>query len=277
LPLAPIPAASATLPHEDVRASAEVTDQRLFLRWLFEAAGLRAHHYRPETLHRRIPACLRQLRVTNLAEARRLLERDRSKIASAIGALVIGVTSFFRDESVFTNFTGIVLPALPRPPQRRRIWSVGCSDGEEVYSVAVLLAEAGLLPGSHLLGTDCRAPAIARAREALYGAAALRTVPSRCWDKYFLKDQTQLRIAPQLRAAAHWRVADVTQTREPGGWDVILCRNVVMYLRPDVAGAVWHEFERVLRPGGFLILGKAERPTGTPRLSLVAPCIYRRS
>ena len=62
---------------------------------------------------------------------------------------------------------------------------------------------------------------------------------------------------------------------EPGQWDVILCRNMAMYLAPEAAAALWRNLDSLLRPGGILVLGKAERPTGT-RLSMIAPCVYRR-
>jgi chemotaxis protein methyltransferase CheR len=101
-------------------------------------------------------------------------------------------------------------------------------------------------------------------------------VPPAWWDKYFTREELRLRVAPQLRSAIRWRTGDVTQIREPGQWDVILCRNMAMYLRPHVAAALWNELEEALRPGGFLILGKAERPTGARGLSAVSPCIYRR-
>jgi chemotaxis methyl-accepting protein methylase len=251
--------------------------ERDFLQWAFQEAGLNANCYRPETLHRRVPACLRELRVTSLVDARRVIEQDRGKLAKAVGSLVIGVTSFFRDEHVFNDLRAHVLPTFPRPPLRSRVWSVGCSDGEELYSVAILLAEADLLESAELLGTDCRGHAIAHAREAVYQPAALRSVSPRQWDRYFLPEATHVRVAPQLRSAARWRVADATQICEPGAWDMILCRNMAMYLRSNVAAALWRRLEHALRPGGFLVLGKAERPTGTRQLAAVAPCIYRKN
>jgi chemotaxis methyl-accepting protein methylase len=151
--------------------------------------------------------------------------------------------------------------------------------------VAVLLAEAGLLARSTLLGTDCRAEAIRAARVGAYDAAAARKhVPAAWAARYFEPHDPpaarqagqRWRVRPELRAAAQWRAGDLTRVAEPGGWDLILCRNAVMYLRCDVAGRVWERLEQSLRPGGFLVLGRAERPAGATRLSPVAPCVYRR-
>ena len=264
-------------------------DEQRFIDWLYAHGGLDARAYRPETLRRRLPACLRALRATSVSDARLALEADRAAVPAAINAMVIGVTGFFRDAGVFDHLTHTVLPALPRTAGHPRVWSAGCSEGEEMYSVAMLLAEMDLLGGAYLLGTDCRPQAVAAARVGRYAQRLLRDVPAAWQAKYFQPDVVSAgaaiaaapavagaRVRPELRGAVQWRTGDVTRVCEPGGWDLILCRNLTMYLRPDVAGRVWAALEGALRPGGFLVLGKAERPIGAQRLGLVAPCIYRR-
>jgi chemotaxis methyl-accepting protein methylase len=259
-------------------------DEQRFLDRLFARSGLDARAYRPETLRRRLPACLRALRAKSLADARLALEGDpAAAVPAALNTMVIGVTSFFRDAGVFNCLASTVLPALPRSAGHPRVWSAGCSDGEEVYSVAMLLAELNLLAGSHLLATDCRPQAIAAARAGRYAPRALRDVPPSWREKYFQVDDdpaaaaaAAARVRPELRAAVQWRTGDVTRLCEPGAWDLILCRNLTMYLRPDVASRVWAALEAALRPGGFVVVGKAERPIGAQRLGVVAPCIYRK-
>jgi chemotaxis methyl-accepting protein methylase len=165
------------------------------------------------------------------------------------------------------------------------VWSVGCSDGAELYSVAILLAEMGLLEGTCLLGTDCRADALARARDGIFDVRAIDGVP-RTWIKQYFDRlpgtdaadaaDERYRVRATVRSAVQWRRADVTRLQEPGQWDLILCRNMAMYLRSETSGKLWSHFEQALRPGGFLVLGKAERPVGAERLSMVGPCVYRR-
>jgi len=251
-------------------------DEECFVMWLFEQGGLDARAYRPETLRRRLPACLRSLRASSVADARQALQEDPPAIAAAVSTMVIGITSFFRDAGVFKDLADTVLPALPRTLKHPRVWSAGCSDGEEIYSVAMLLAEMNRLEGSHLLGTDCRHQAVARARAGRYEARMLRDVSASWQEKYFERDGAFACVRPDVRAGVQWRTGDVTRLCEPGTWDMILCRNLTMYLRPDVAGGIWRAFEDALRPGGFLVLGKAERPIGAQRLHVVAPCIFRK-
>src|ERR1051326_2853481 len=127
-------------------------DDELFVRWLFRNGGIGGGAYRFETLRRRLPACLRAVRAQSTAHAKQLLQDTPELIRPAMGAMVLGVTWFFRDAEVFDHLRHSVLPALTS--SRPRIWSAGCSDGAELYSIAISLAELGLLDGSRLLGTD---------------------------------------------------------------------------------------------------------------------------
>ena len=252
------------------------SDERDSVRFLFDAAGLNVDDYRFETLKRRIPACLRAMRVDSLAAVRSAVQRRPELLKTVIGSLVIGVTAFFRDPSVFETLADSVIPRLLAQKSGPRIWSVGCSDGPELYSVAMLLAERGGLQRSTLLGTDCRAEALARAREGVYDHASVRHVPAMFLSRYFRSDAAGLRVHPYLRAVSQWRVGNALTTPEPGMWDLILCRNMSIYMQPATAVRLWQVFESCLRVGGYLVLGKAERPQGTTRLTPVAPCIFRR-
>src|SRR5439155_16682188 len=144
-------------------------------------------------------------------------------------------------------------------------------DGAELYSLAMLLAEMDLLESSYLLGTDCRAEAIRRCRLGRFDAAAVRWVPPALLERYFEREFSAWQVIPRLRTALRWGTADVLKTPEPGVWDVILRRNTAMYLRIEAMTSLWEQFEMLLRPGGILVLGKAERPVGTKRFSFLAP------
>ncbi len=247
-----------------------------FLDWIFDRATMRLEGYRRETLSRRLPACLRALRVTTLTEARRAIEEDPSLVHRAIGALLVGVTSFFRDPEVFTWLANEGLVGLGRGRPGLYLWSVGCSDGAELYSLAIILAELGRLDPSYLLGTDCRPQAIEKARAGSFGGEQLEDVSGPLRDRYFSSAGDRLCVVQELRDRIRWRVADVLKGSEPGLWDVVFFRNTAMYLRSEVQHELWERMESSVRPGGLLVLGRAERPFGTRRLHPVRPCVFRR-
>jgi chemotaxis methyl-accepting protein methylase len=247
-----------------------------FLRWLFDRAGLKAGAYRSETLFRRLPACLRLLRAADPEHARVLLEQRPSLIEPAISVMLVGVTTFFRDPDVFDWLAREGLQPRPGDRPGLYVWSAGCSDGPELYSVALLLAEASLLGDAYLLGTDCRADAIGRARQAMYDDSTTRAVPRPMLDRYFERVGTRRQVVPAIRRQLRWAVTDVLKAIEPGAWDVILFRNTAMYCGTERLAELWTRLENSLRPGGILVLGRAERPFGVKRLALVRPCVYRR-
>lgn len=255
------------------------SDEYAATAWLLEQAGLKADDYRRETLRRRIPACLRAMRVETMLDACAEVERNPELLEVALNALVIGVTCFFRDPPVFAAIHERVIPELlssPPRPSGLRVWSAGCSDGSELYSVAMLLAEHGAAGNSTLLGTDCRPLALAQARDACYDTHAVMNVPASLFGKYFHFDDGGWRVNPALRSAARWRGGEVLRTCEPSGWDLILCRNLAIYMQAASAQRLWRRLEHLLQPGGILVLGKAERPVGTTGMRFLAPCIYRR-
>jgi chemotaxis methyl-accepting protein methylase len=252
-------------------------EERSFLRWLLARVQLDLNDYRPETFVRRLPACLRMLRAASPAHARALLERNRLLVAPAIDSVLIGVTSFFRDQQVYGAIERLVIPRITEK-HATRVWSAGCSDGAELYSLAMLLAERGVLHRCALLGTDCRIEATRRAAAGRFlDSQAERDIPPALLGKYFTAGADGAYVAkPLLCARLQWRTADVLHVLEPGPWDLILCRNLAMYLTGGATARLWAALAGALRPGGYLVLGKAERPHGTQMLSAAGPCIYRR-
>lgn len=251
-------------------------DEWEFICWMFEQAGLDAGNYRRETLARRLPACLRFLRVARVNDARAALLIDRSLLGHAIGALVIGVTTFFRDSQVFETLKTDVFPLLFEKHRTVRIWSVACSSGQEMYSIAMLLNEMGLLHRVDLLGTDCRSDAIRQASDGIYHESDLRSLPPEMIGKYMCRSGGDWRMDARLRTVIRWRTADATQITEPGSWNLIFCRNMAMYLEPACAQALWTQLHGALCPGGMLIAGKAERPSADG-FAAHAPFIFRKN
>ncbi|HEV8604253.1 MAG TPA: protein-glutamate O-methyltransferase CheR [Tepidisphaeraceae bacterium] len=251
-------------------------DEESFLRFLFKEAGLDLYRYRLKTIKRRIGACLRTLHANSFADARRVVQQKPALLPAAISTMVIGVTSFFRDGPVFEMLRNEVIPTLFKGRYGLAIWCAGCSDGPELYSLAMMLAEMKLLHRCHLLGTDCRWDAVRRARAGQFDAAAIKSVPAELLARYFTQQETHWRVKSVIRDAIHWRRADVLTLHEPGIWDLILCRNMTMYLTPEASAALFPRLEMSLRSAGALVLGKAERPLAACHLSTVGPCMYRR-
>lgn len=246
-----------------------------FCSWVLEQAGLNAAAYRCQSLRRRLPACLRALKVHSADDARWLLESNPHLIARAIGSLLIGVTEFFREPAVFEYLRTHILPPLAETKKQLRIWSAACSTGAELYSMAILLEDAGLLDRSYLLGTDCRGEAIEDAERGLYDAAALKCVSGAIRDRYFEPAGRRWKPVKTLRDKMNWKIADLLTEVEEGSWDIILWRNAAIYLKFSSAEIIWRQLASALAPQGVLISGKAERPPVDQNLMRKIRCVYR--
>lgn len=245
--------------------------------WLLGQAGLKSAAYRPTAMQRRVPACLRQLRVTTEDSARELLERRPELLPMVLNTVLIGVSEFFRDQPVFECLEKTVVPMLARLDRPLRVCSAGVSGGHEIYSVAILLAEAGVLADSLLIGVDCRADAIRRAREGVYGAEDMSGITAARRDRFFQTTAAHWAVRPELKERIEWRVEDLITFDAGEVCDLILFRNVAIYFNEPHSSDVWMRLCDQLAPGGYIVTGKAERPPLALPLVRVAPCIYRKA
>lgn len=246
------------------------------INWVLEQSGLDPVCYQPKALGRRLGACLRALRAENEQDAFGVLRRKPEMLSLAVSALLIGVSGFFRDEAVFEHLEQHVLPGLLSCGAEVNVCSAGCSGGHELYSVAILLDELGGLERTQMLGLDCREEAIEQARSGVYNHLELAGLPNGRRERFFgLQDGCGM-IVTRLRERIQWRTADLLTYAGNHLWDLILFRNVAIYLRPEHAGIVWRALERQLKPGGVLVSGKAERPPSSLQLRRETACIYRK-
>jgi chemotaxis protein methyltransferase CheR len=244
------------------------------LGFILEGAGLDPRAYRPRALRRRTAACLRQLGVRSVDQARAMLERDAALLRSALNAVLIGVTDFFRDQHVFERLEREVIPGLLRTRAGLSVSSVGCSTGQELYSVAMLLTEAGALTRSDLIGIDCRADALRDASLGWY--TALPGVDDRRRRAFFEPVARGWRVFGALRDRATWREQDLFRFTLDQPADLLLFRNVAIYLDEQRAGDAWRRLVAHIAPGGCLVTGKAERPPAELGLVRMGPCLFRK-
>jgi chemotaxis protein methyltransferase CheR len=182
--------------------------------------------------------------------------------------VTVGKTSFFRDERQFRALDALLPRLLARPRgggRRLAIWSAGCATGEEPYSIAMSLAEAGALPEHvEILATDVNPEAVAHAARGAYESRRLREIPDALRARYFDVEDERPHVRPALRRyiaaiRAHNLVSAVfPRPSDGGGWDIVFCRNVIIYFDTPTTQQVLTLFHGNLVPGGYLFLGYSE-------------------
>lgn len=245
--------------------------------WVLRQGGLDPRVYRARTLARRLAACRRHLGTDTVEVARQSVAQDPRLLATTLNTLLIGVTEFFRDRSVFDQLRHVVLPELLRTRLGLRVYAPGVSGGHELYSLAMLLAECRALERSELTGIDCRPDAIAWARAGIFPEAALSGVPAAWRLRYFQPMWGGWQARPELTRPLRFQVANLFSYLELASWDLILFRNVAIYFEDSHAASAWAILCDQLAPGGFLVAGKAEKPPRHLPLERVAPSIYRKA
>lgn len=232
-------------------------------------------------IKRRIAACAKA--DGSVEKYMTCLRSDPVELDRLVQDLLINVTEFFRDPLVFKQLETEVIPRLIREKaagQPIRVWIVGCSTGQEAYSLAILFHEALTRVGSdrlvQIFASDLDPEAVAEARDGIYretkGLSAERL------DLYFRREDDVWRVTPDLRGMVTFTVQDVLADPPFSRLDLLSCRNVMIYLKPEAQARLIALFHYALVPGGILLLGAAEtigRPEDRFAVLSDASRIYR--
>jgi two-component system CheB/CheR fusion protein len=223
--------------------------------------------YKPGTLQRRIERrmALAAIEANNVDRYLDLLRHDANELDLLAKDLLINVTSFFRDPTVFEYLATKVVPDLIARQtfdQPIRVWIAGCSTGEEAYSIAMLFREALAVAQSNLkvqiFASDVDPDAVVIARDGLYPTTIEAEVSAERLARFFARDEHGYRVLPELRAMVVFTVQDLLTDPPFARLDMISCRNLLIYLSPEAQANVVALFHFALREGGVLLLGTAE-------------------
>jgi len=225
--------------------------------------------YKENTLIRRIQ---RRMQVLNIEDAPSYVERlktDRGELQALFHELLIGVTQFFRDSDAFEALKSTALaPLIDSKPAGEpiRIWVAGCSTGEEVYSIAMLVSECmsdsdrARSDDIKIFGTDIDDGAIRIARSATYRRPVTGVSPERL-ERWFVNEGNDYRLRPEIRELCVFSVHSIVKDPPFSRLDLISCRNVLIYLDNELQDRAVQAFHYALNSGGFLFMGPSERVT----------------
>ncbi|MCE2782677.1 chemotaxis protein CheB [Limnohabitans sp.] len=229
--------------------------------------------YKPSTLLRRIERRMHVHQLSAMGDYLQCLQQNPRELDLLFSEMLIGVTCFFRDEPVWLDLSAHVLPHLViKPPKEAiRAWVLGCSTGEEAYSLAMLMQES-LDPADpntapvQIYATDLNPAAIAVARKGWYSAQALAHVSEARQKGFFTRHEGGFSIHPTLRAMVIFAQHDVIIDPPFTKLDLLLCRNVLIYFNATLQKRLIRLFHFSLRAGGTLVLGSAETVGRTQHL-----------
>jgi chemotaxis protein methyltransferase CheR len=225
---------------------------------LARASGIDLESYRQAHVSACVARALARHEEPSVAGLARLCRRDPAVRASLRRSILVPVTGLFRDPEQFDLLAQRVLPALLRTRSGLGVWSAGCSDGSELYSVALLLRQLGALEGSRLVGSDLSGARVDVARRGGVVPEAVRR---------------------EARPVLRWERRDLLrEPPPPGAFDLVLCRNVAIYFEPHAQRVLHAKLAAALRPGGVLMLGACEHLLAPDQFGFAAagPHLYRK-
>jgi two-component system, chemotaxis family, CheB/CheR fusion protein len=231
---------------------------------LRSSSGVDFRLYKQPTVSRRVARRMALQKMASLEDYVRFLKQNAAEIRALADDIFIHVTGFFRDPESFQTLRKQVFPKLHlnRRPDPVRVWVPGCSTGEEVYSIAMLLLESLGANANQtkiqMFGTDISEPAVERARAGIYSEAALRGVSPARLRRFFLKVEHGYQINKEVRGLCVFARHDLANDPPFSKLDLISCRNVLIYAGPSLQNRILSAFQYALKPGGFLFLGKSE-------------------
>ncbi|MCI0868428.1 MAG: protein-glutamate O-methyltransferase CheR [Chloroflexi bacterium] len=246
---------------------------------ILKLTGIDLAHYKVQQMRRRLTG-LSSANAPSVAEYCQLIKKDPDALSKLRDFLTINVSEFFRDAEQFEILRTEVFPELLKNRPRLNVWSAGCSHGGEPYSVAMMLEE--LAPGQNhrVLATDLDDAVIAKARNGgPYTSADVNNVDGKLLLKYFDKPDNMYTLTDQMRKKVTFKIQNLLRDVFETGFDLIMCRNVVIYFNDEAKDRLYRGFQNSLRDRGVLFIGATESLLAAAELGLtrVNNCFYRKS
>ncbi|MFH1098007.1 MAG: CheR family methyltransferase [Candidatus Desantisbacteria bacterium] len=258
------------------RVSPDLSEEEflLFQRYISDNAGLFLDDSKLDTLRTALLARTTALNLKDYREYYRFISfnpRGGEEFKELMNLLTVGETYFFRDIKHFEILGKYILPELIKYKKDRgdnsiRIWSAGCSTGEEPYSIAMFLLENFTIPSLwdiEILATDVSTKALQKAREGIYTKWSLRAIDRKYSQKHFTTVENRYHLNDDIKQMVRFEYFNLIRepyplTKMGNYWDIILCKNVTIYFKIDSTKRVIHDFYQSLRDGGSLFIGMSE-------------------
>jgi chemotaxis protein methyltransferase CheR len=243
--------------------------------------GVDLMQYKRGQMERRVRTWVQRRGAAGLAVYGDLLRRDPDELDAFLDRVTINVSHLWRHEEQWDALRRDILPALAAAAGRVRAWSAGSSYGAEAFTLAAICKEAVPRAAVSIVGTDLDRRMVARARTGEFSAEDARTAPATLLHRHFEPlEGGAWRATRALRTMVRFEQGDLLRMPVPAGrYDLIMCRNTVIYFNEEVRDALHRRLVEALAPGGHLVVGTSERVADPRALGLTSPhhFIYRKS
>lgn len=227
-------------------------------KWVLREFKINLSAYKSNQLHRRILSLMSRVGVNTVDEYIALLKKEESQRQKFLDFITINVTEFFRNPEIFSELKNKIESELLPKEKNLKIWSAACSIGAEPYSIAMILGNLKEKGRHSILATDIDQNILERAKKGEYVSSEVKNVKKEYLQKYFTQIKDKYIIDPKIKSMVTFKRHDLILDNYDKGFDLIVCRNVVIYFNQDVKNEIYRKFSASLKPGGLLFVGATE-------------------
>lgn len=256
----------------------EDKDFLLFIKKVKDYSAIDLSQYKEAQMKRRLTTLYTKKGFTSFASFFDAMVRNKELYYEFLDRMTINVSEFWRNPNRWEVLEKKFIPEMARASRRLKCWSAACSTGEEPYTLAMIMAELGVLDSSQLYATDIDEGALEKAKRAVYPDRSLRDVPPGYVKKYFQQKDLTFSVIETLKKHVRFSKQNLLHDPFDSLFDLIICRNVMIYFTEEAKHVLYHKFARALKPGGLLFVGSTEQifSPGQYELETADTFIYRK-
>ncbi|AUN04185.1 CheR family methyltransferase [Clostridium botulinum] len=234
-------------------------DLEYFEEWVLKDFGINLKAYKQNQLQRRILSLMSRVGVNSVEEYINLLKKDKDQRIKFLDFITINVSEFFRNPEIFDELEKkIKTELLNNTSGFLKIWSAACSIGAEPYSLSIIMDELSPSKKHKIIATDLDMTILQRAKEGIYAQAEIKNVKKERLEKYFTKEGEKYKIKSYIKNVVTFKKHDLILDNYEKDFDLIVCRNVVIYFNQDIKDNIYKKFSESLKKGGLLFVGATE-------------------
>ena len=233
-------------------------DYQLFVSNLFKKTGIDLNLYKEQQMKRRLNSLRMKRGYNNFQEYFKALDKDDALYLELLDRITINVSEFFRNGPRWKVLQDKLLPILTQT-KSLKAWSAACSTGEEPYTLAMIIQQKFPTVRLDLVATDIDEGALKKAEQGIYHERSTQEVPKEYIQGFFKVSQNLYHVSDQIKSKVKFKKQNLLADPFDKQFDLIICRNVMIYFTEEAKSQLYHKFSQALRPGGILFVGSTEQ------------------
>lgn len=230
-----------------------------FIKSIKSKTGIDLSLYKEAQMKRRLTSHYEKRGYRSFIEYYAAIHTDKALLEEFLDRMTINVSEFYRNAQRWEVLEKKIFPQLLAKSKRLKIWSAACSTGEEPYSLTMVLSSYLSLSEIAILATDLDVGVIERAKVGLYPERALKEVPQAIKTKHFVNEGSFFQVTDAVKKTVTFKQQNLLEDRYDTGFDLIVCRNVMIYFTEEAKDQIYMNFSKSLKSGGILFVGSTEQ------------------